>query len=59
METVCVGKLNKGKLDKASAPSWSAEIFKVTKVTAKRGTVAEKHRTAPSLGPSHTRRCCP
>ena len=37
-------KLNKGKLDKASAPSWSAEIFKVTKVTAKRGSVAEKYR---------------
>ena len=37
-------KLNKGKLDKASAPSWSAEIFKVTKVTAKRGTVAEKYK---------------
>ena len=34
---VCVvrRKLNKGRLDKASASSWSAEIFiKVTNVTA-------------------------
>ena len=37
-------KLNKGKLDKASAPSWSAVIFKVTKVTTKSGTVAEKYK---------------
>ena len=44
-------KLNKGKLDKASAPSWSAVIFKVTKVTTKRGTVAEKYkRNAKGFG---------
>ena len=37
-------KLNKGKLDKASAPSWSAEIHKVTGVIGKRGSVAEKYK---------------
>ena len=35
-------KLNKGKLDKASAPSWSAEIYRVTGGIGKRGSVAEK-----------------
>ena len=37
-------ELNKGKLDKASALSWSAERFKVTGVIGKRGSVAEKYR---------------
>ena len=30
--------------DKASAPSWSAEIHKVTDVIGKRGSVAEKYK---------------
>ena len=37
-------KPNEGKLDKASAPSWSAGMHKVTGVIGKRGSVAEKYK---------------
>ena len=37
-------KLNKGKLDKNSTPSWTEQIYKITKIIPKRGASAEKYR---------------
>ena len=37
-------KLNKGKLDKASTPNWSASLYTIQKIIPARGTMAEKYQ---------------
>ena len=37
-------KLNKGKLDKASTPNWSASLYTIEKIIPSRGTMAEKYQ---------------
>ena len=37
-------KPNKGKLDKASTPNWSASLYTIQKIIPARGTMAEKYQ---------------